>query len=385
MAPTTATVAVGAGLSTDPNPAEAAREAALRAAVAAPGPDLAFVFLSAEHLDGAEDAAAAVREALEPNHLLGCVAGGVLAGERELESGPAAAVWAARLPGATIETFHATAVEDAVAGVNDARGGGLVALLVDPFSFPAVPFLDAVNAAQPGVPLVGGLATGSGEPQGQALLLDGEVHDAGAVGVAVAGVPVRTLVSQGCAPLGPDSVVTGAEGNVVFELAGRPALERLQEIVGGLSPPEQRRAAQGLLAGLVIDENKAEYGPGDYLMRGVLGADDESGAVAIGAPVRVGQTLRFHTRDAASADDELRRALAGGLGTRKAAGALLFTCNGRGQDLFDAPDHDARLVADALAGDGLAGFFCGGEIGPVGGRAFLHGFTATVAVFLQEE
>jgi small ligand-binding sensory domain FIST len=379
------TTAIGAGLSSAPDARAAGREAALEAVdkLGSDGVDLAFVFLSAEHLDEAGAVVDAVREATRPGDLVGCVSAGVLAGDRELESGPGVAVWASRLPGASIESFHAVAVDDGVAGVPDLDDASLVALLVDPFTFPAVPFLDAVNARRPGVPLVGGLATGAGRPGGQALIVGDEVHDEGAVGVAVSGVPVVTLVSQGCAPLGPESVVTHAEGNVVFELAGRPALERLREIVGGLSAAEQSVASEGLLAGLVIDENKSEYGRDDYLIRGVLGADEESGALAIGAPVRVGQTLRFHARDAGSADEDLRRALAGGLDGAKAAGALMFTCNGRGKGLFQSPDHDARLASGALAGEGLAGFFCGGEIGPVGGRAFLHGFTATLAVFLQ--
>jgi small ligand-binding sensory domain FIST len=380
-----ANVTIGAGSSTALEAEAAGREAA-REARGSVGPgevDLAFVFLSADHAEEAAFAADAVREALEPRHLLGCVSGGVLAGDRELESGPGVAVWAARLPDATIEPFHAYQVEDGVTGTVDFADTTLVVLLADPFSFPVVPFLEAVNERHPDLPLVGGLATGAGNPGAQALLVDGEIHDEGAVGAAIAGVPVVTIVSQGCAPLGPESVVTRAEGNVVFELAGRPALERLKEIVGGLTDAEQRLASEGLLAGLVIDENKAEYGREDYLMRGVVGADEESGALAIGAPVRVGQTLRFHARDAGSADDDLRGALAGGLAGATAAGALVFTCNGRGRGLFNGPDHDARLVSDAVAGGGLAGFFCGGEIGPVGGRAFLHGFTATLAVFLQ--
>jgi small ligand-binding sensory domain FIST len=387
MATSAATVAIGAGLSTAPDARTAGREAALEAVESLGGEradvDLAFVFLTAEHLDEAPGVADAVREVAGPRELVGCVSGGVLARDRELESGAAVAVWAACLPGASIQAFHATAVGDDVTGVPGLADASFVALLVDPFTFPAEPFLDAVNARLPGVPLVGGLATGAGRPGGQALIVDGDVHDEGAVGVAVAGVPVVTLVSQGCAPLGPESVITRAEGNVVFELAGRPALERLREIVAGLSEAERRAASEGLLAGLVIDENKAEYGRDDYLMRGLLGADEASGALAVGAPVRVGQTLRFHARDAGSADDDLHQALAAGLGGLDPAGALLFTCNGRGRAMFEAPDHDARVVAGALAGHGLAGFFCGGEIGPVGGRAFLHGFTATLAVFIQ--
>jgi small ligand-binding sensory domain FIST len=193
------------------------------------------------------------------------------------------------------------------------------------------------------------------------------------------------VVSQGCAPLGTDAVITRAEGNVVLELAGRPALERLREIVGTLSGEERALAARGLLAGLVIDENRPEYGRGDFLMRGILGADEQSGAIAIGEQVRVGQTLRFHARDAATAAADLQLALDETVGAGKpaAAGALLFSCNGRGRAMFDEADHDSRTLAEALGAPALAGFFCGGEIGPVGSRSFLHGFTATMAIFLD--
>lgn len=380
-----ATVTIGAGLSTARNPATAAHEAATEAHLDAPQPDLAFVFLSAEHLDGAEEAATAVRETLAPRHLLGCVAGGVLARGRELEAGPGVAVWAASLPGAAIECFHAS-VEIGDEGAATVTGvpelvddPSLVTLIADPFTFPIAPFLELLNDQRPALPVVGGLATGGGRPGAQALVLDGDVYTGGAIGTVVSGPAIATVVSQGCAPIGPDSVVTGAEGNVIVELAGRPPLRRLQEIVAGLTPQEQLLAAQGLLVGLVIDENKAEYGRGDYLMRGLLGVDAETGAIAVGAPVRVGQTVRFHVRDARSADDDLRQALVG----TNAAGALLFSCNGRGTNMFDAADHDVRVAAEALGSDALAGFFCGGEIGPVGGKAFLHGFTATLAVFLQ--
>jgi small ligand-binding sensory domain FIST len=379
-----ATVAIGAGLSTAADAESAAYEAATEARAAAAAPDLAFVFLSAEHLNRAGEAAAAVREALEPRRLLGCVAGGVLARDRELERGPAAAGGAARLPGADVDCFHASA-EEAAAGeaLADLDDPSVVVLLVDPFTFPIGEVLDAVNERRPGLPVVGGIATGGGRPGAQALVLDDEVYDEGAVGAVVSGVPVVTLVSQGCTPIGPESVITRAEGNVILELAGKPAFARLREIVASLSPDEQHHAAEGLLAGLVIDENKADYGPGDYLMRGLLGGDETSGALAVGAPVRVGQTLRFHVRDAESADLDLRRTLAGGLAGADPAGALMFTCNGRGAHMFAAADHDARVAGDALRSDALAGFFCGGEIGPVGGRSFLHGFTATLAVFLE--
>ncbi len=391
MRPETLTRRVGAGLSASPGAAEAAGEAAheARAALGGAPVDLAFLFLSAEHLGGAEEALGVVEEALAPAHLLGCVAEGVVARNRELEAGPGAAVWAAALPDAQIETFHSVAfgTEDgvAVSGFPTLDGADLVAFLVDPFTFPAAGFLAKLNEEEERAPLVGGLAAGGGEPDTQALFLDGEVLSEGAVGAVLRGVPVRTVVSQGCAPIGRDSVITRAEGNVVFELAGAPALERLRADLGNLTPEEQNLAARGgVLAGLVIDENRSEYRRGDYLMRGLIGADEENGALAVGEAVRVGQTLRFHVRDARTADEDLRENLATVLDSGRAAGALLFTCNGRGTNMFPDPDHDARAVGQALGEDALAGFFCAGEIGPVGGKPFLHGFTATLAVFFED-
>jgi small ligand-binding sensory domain FIST len=311
----------------------------------------------------------------------------VVARDRELETGPGAAVWAASLPEAEIETFHSVAFnsEDgvSVSGFPVLEGADLVTFLVDPFTFPAAGFLSKLNEEEDGAPLVGGLAAGAGEPDTQALFLDGEVLTEGAVGAVLRGVPVRTVVSQGCAPIGRDAVITSAEGNVVFELAGETALERLKADLGTLSDEEQQLAARGgVLAGLVIDENRSEYLRGDYLMRGLIGVDEEAGALAVAEPVRVGQTLRFHVRDARSADEDLRENLANVLEDDRAAGALLFTCNGRGTNMFPDRDHDARAIGEALGYEALAGFFCAGEIGPVGGKPFLHGFTATLAVFL---
>jgi small ligand-binding sensory domain FIST len=381
---------IATGLSTAPAAEDAAVEAVrgVRAAFDGDPPTLAYLFLSPTHLAEVEIAAAVIREQLGPEHLLGCVAEGVVGGQRELESGPALALWAGALPDARLETFHLEAVPAdegvAVTGVPEFEDDtALVTMLVDPFSFPAGSFLRLLNDDYPGLPVVGGIAAGAGAPGAQVLILDGEHHSNGVVGAALSGVPVRTIVSQGCAPIGRDAVVTGAEGNIVFELAGEPALTRLKADLAGLPPERLRLAAEGLLVGIVINENRAEYGRGDYLVRALLGADEDSGAIAVGDEVRVGQTLRFHVRDAASADEDLRESLADGLAGESAVGALLFTCNGRGTHMFTEPDHDARLLSEAVGSQALAGFFCGGEIGPVGGRAFLHGFTATTAVFLN--
>jgi small ligand-binding sensory domain FIST len=254
--------------------------------------------------------------------------------------------------------------------------------LCDPFSFPAEELLAVLERSRPHVPVLGGLASAS-FAGGAVLLCDGDVHTDGAVGARLRGAEVLPCVSQGAGPVGPEMTITSAEANLIGQLAGKPAMERLREAIAGLPEHEQELAASGLLIGVVIDENRPKYERGDFLVRPVIGAHRETGAIAIGEPVRVGQTVRLHVRDAASADEDLRQALrtqAQALGAEGAAGALVFTCNGRGSHMFEVPDHDASAVEDSL-GAPTAGFFCAGEIGPVGGRNFLHGFTATMAVF----
>lgn len=384
---------IGAAVSLQASSAAAGYEAALRAREELGDVQIDFscVFATREHLPAATEMAAAVRELLAPRYLIGCIAQGVVGGERELEEGPAVSVWAASLPGASITPFHLDAglfdddgESEAIPAFDDAE---IVLLLVDPFTFPADRLLRLTDERHPGLPLVGGIALGGSGPGRQALVVDGEVYSDGAVGVSIGGIPVHAVVSQGCAPLGRESVITGADENLVLELAGRPALERLRETLAGLSESEHALATGGLLAGIVIDENKPAYTRGDFLMRSILGADESSGAIALGERVRVGQTLRFHARDAASADGDLSETLADALSRAAAtpAGALVFTCNGRGAGMFGAPDHDAGVIAGALDSRAIGGFFCGGEIGPVGSRSFLHGFTATLAVFFEGE
>ncbi len=393
----TSTVRTSVGASESFDTVEAAAEAADRArAGLEPTCDLAVVFASGHHLAMAKWLLSEVHERLEPRAVIGCGAGGTVAGGHELEETPGIAVWAASLPGAELETMHLTAERDAQgfrllglpvsllepANADEAGGDESLIALCDPFSFPAEELLAAVDRSRPHVPVLGGLASAS-FAGGAVLLRDGEVHSDGAVAVRLRGVQVLPCVSQGAGPVGPEMTITSAEANVIGQLAGKPAMERLGEVISALPDHERELAAAGVLVGLVIDENRPEYERGDFLVRPIIGADRESGAIAIGEPVRVGQTVRLQVRDAASADEDLREALRAqsqALGSHGAAGALLFTCNGRGSHMFEVPDHDAAAIEDSL-GVPTAGFFCAGEIGPVGGRNFLHGFTATMAVF----
>jgi small ligand-binding sensory domain FIST len=349
--------------------------------------DLALVFAGAPHLGHAKWLLSTVHETLEPRHLIGCGAGGVVGSGREIEEGPGAVVWALSAPNAEIATHHLEA-EPASEGVavrglppEDEATEAMV-VLADPYTFSAEAMLARLNSERPGMPVLGGLASAAAAGSAS-LLRDGDVLDGGAVACSLGGIGLIPCVSQGAAPIGPEMTITAAEGNVVAELASVPAIERLREALGSLEPAEQRLAAHGLLLGVVIDENQPEYGRGDFLVRPIIGADEEAGTIALGERVRVGQTVRMHVRDSARADEDLRQALRAqslALGGEGAAGALVFTCNGRGSHMFDVPDHDAGAIDDAL-GAPAGGFFCAGEIGPVGGRNFLHGFTATLAVF----
>jgi small ligand-binding sensory domain FIST len=381
---------IGAGLSTAGETVAAFNEAAeaARRQLGQHDVDLCVVFASRSHLEEIEDGLAALRAILDPAHLIGCCAQGVVGEGHEVEHGAGASVWAASLPESTVETFHLVATVDdgdaSISGMPPPEGTDLMLLMTDPLTFPAEGLLDYLAQEHPGLPVIGGIASGAQGLQEPVLFHDEEPVDHGAVGALLRGVDVIPCVSQGAAPVGPEMVVTAAEGNIVLELASKPALAKLAEVIAEIGHRERALAATGLLIGIVIDENKPAYERGDFLIRGLLGADESSGALAIGDQVRVGQTVRFHVRDGESADEDLREALSlqsAALLGRSPAGALLFTCNGRGRHMFPIADHDAGALEDSFGPLPTSGFFCAGEIGPVGGRNFLHGFTATMALF----
>jgi small ligand-binding sensory domain FIST len=255
-------------------------------------------------------------------------------------------------------------------------------LLCDPFTFPTDALLRELDRETSGAVFIGGMASGAAAPDDTRLFLDRSTADSGAVVARLPeGVEVRALVSQGCRPIGPSYTVTKAQGDVIVELAGKPPLERLRELHAGADQRDRALLAGGLHLGRVIDEYLADPGRGDYLIRAVIGADPRTGAIAVGDATSVGETVRFHVRDADAADEDLRHML--GTVEDRPSAALLFTCNGRGSRMFSVPDHDAALVWRELAEAPLAGFFCAGEVGPVGGRNFLHGFTASLALFYE--
>ncbi|HEY2997986.1 MAG TPA: FIST N-terminal domain-containing protein [Acidimicrobiales bacterium] len=371
-------------LSLHPEPAEATGEVvgAVLDALAEP-PDLAVLVVSPHHVEAMADIAGAVRTLVRPGVLVGATAVAVVAGDREIEDDPAVALWAARLaapPRPVRLTATRTAAGVALSGLSGTTvaPGDALLLLADPFTLPVDAIVAALGELEPPVPVVGGLASAARGPGGNRLVLDDEVADDGGVGVVLpAAVATTVVVSQGCRPVGQPMIVTRAEGDALLELAGRPAIQRLEEAVAAADPDDRARLARGLHIGIAVDEHQATFGQGDFVVRNVVGADRDAGALVVGDTVPVGTTVQFQVRDADAADDDLRSLLAGVSGDA----ALVFTCNGRGRRLFGEPDHDARAVQAAVAPGAVAGMFCAGEIGPVGARSYLHGFTASIVVF----
>lgn len=381
---------IGVGVSTAPDVRRAAAEAAAHAREELAGgtPALAVLLGSRSHTDQAVDLLAAVQASVEPAALIGCVAQGIVAGRHELENEPAVAVWLASGPPA--ETFHLDFVRTGsgalITGYRfDRTAHDLHLLLPDPYSFPSNLLIEHLNTDLPGTTVVGGVVSGGRRRGDTRLFRDRDVLTSGLVGVRLPGAHSVSVVSQGCRPIGEPYIVTGADGAVITELGGRPPLHRLREIVLGMAPDEQELVSRGLQIGIVVDEHLAVPGQGDFLIRGLLGADPTTGAIGIGEVVEVGATVQFQVRDAAAADKDLRLAV-----ERAAAelpgppvGGLLFTCNGRGRRMFGVTDHDASTIEDLLGGIPLAGFFAAGEIGPVAGHNALHGFTASMALFVD--
>lgn len=375
---------------------QALDEVCREAAAQLPGgtPDLSLLFVSRDHLAAFESLIPAFVKATGTRHLLACTADSLVAGDLEIEAGPAISLWCGILPGAELESFHVqfertpdgpicSGLPDPPASVDDIRA---VLLLADPFSCAVDTLIARLEDDLPGIPLIGGMAAGGAGPGENRLgWNDGQVTSGG-VGVIIRGGPrIQSVVSQGCRPIGSTFVITKAEQNVVFELGGKTALSRLEETYAGLSERDRKLIRHGLHLGIAMDEYKPAFARGDFLIANVLGADRDSGAMAIGHLIRPGQTVQFHVRDSQTADEDLRHMIALSLtpGTPPPASALLFTCNGRGTHLFSQPNHDAGLLAELCGPLPTAGFFAQGELGPVGGRNYIHGFTASIALFDQ--
>lgn len=351
----------------------------------------AFVFASAEYRPYLTEFLELIQLHGHVPVIAGCSASGLVGTAEEAEGAIGFSLLFLHLPSTKIHIVSLDAVQmESLEGAeawHEATGVGprnvdAWIALDNPLSNPAEAWLSEWNAAYPDIPTVGGLASGGREGDDIFVFKDREfVESAVAIGFS-GGVRLHTVVSQGCRPIGEPLTVTGAQRNIITSLGSRPAYERLVETIEGLSPLEKGIAAEGnLFAGLAMSEYVEEFKTGDFLVRNLLAADPDSGAIALGALPRVGQTLEFQLRDRESAHQDLHRLLR----RRKIEGvrpfaSLLFSCTGRGTRLFNSLHHDAGALVQHFGQHPSSGFFCNGEIGPVGGRSFVHGYTASIAL-----
>lgn len=364
--------------------------------------DLAVIFASSHYSRNYDAIPGLMRQALggegEAPLVLGCSGGGIIGNGQEVEQSPALSVTAASLPDVTVTPFHLAgdSLPDLDAGPSSwedllkvsPTDAPQFVILADPFSFPVQNLLMGLDFAYSGAAKIGGLASGgqsAGGGNGNALFLGNRVHRSGAVGVALHGnITIDTVVAQGCRPIGKPMRITQSRQNMLESLDGETPLTILRGLYPTLNERDQGLMRNSLFLGVVMDEFLDDPQQGDFLIRNVMGMDDRSGSLAIGEMLKEGQLVQFHLRDADTSAQDLAAVLdryAGDNRENQAQGALLFSCLGRGQYLYGRPNHDTDLFRDKLGSVPLGGFFCNGEIGPVSGTTFLHGYTSSFGIF----
>lgn len=358
-------------------------------------PDLVIGFVSADFMDEFDEISALVKKQLRAKHFIGCSAGGLIGGGFEVEKEKGIAITAAVLPDVEIKLFHfedadlpdldsAPSAWEKAVGVESTSEPHFI-LLPDPFSFKVDTLMQGLDYAFAKSVKLGGLASGGNRGGMNALFCGDKVYRSGVVGAALSGnVVVDSVVAQGCRPIGHPMRVTKCLNNFLIELDGEPAVHVLKEAIMKLSPMDQKLAYNALFLGVVMDEFKADFHGGDFLIRNILGIEQKSGALMVGEILRNERTVQFHLRDAATSSEDLRlmlKAYSEQQNESDAAGALLFSCLGRGKHLYGESNHDSECFREFLGDIPLGGFFCNGEIGPVGGTTFLHGYTSSFGIF----
>lgn len=358
--------------------------------------DLVFLYFSKNFADDAQFFVTRIHEGLAPGLLVGCMAEGVIGEKQEIEGSSAVILWGARLPEVSLipirlisnEAGEELSVQGWPKELENRSDNPFFILLADPFSTPIEEVFSTIEDFCPGSQAIGGIASGGMDLGENRLVLNQDTYESGMVGVALSGpVSVRTIVSQGCQPIGERFVVTRADRNIIYEMGGVPSLNCLQQTIQTLVQQRGQQAAMALQVGIAIDEHRARFERGDFLIRGLMGADRRTGGIALSDVVQEGQTVQFHIRDMKAASEDLNLLLAQdriGHPLQHPKGALLFSCNGRGSQFFLQPHHDISTVRERTGDIPIAGFFAGGEIGPVGGKNYLHAYTASVALFCEE-
>lgn len=378
--------------------------ASVREAFGRTAPDLVCLFFSPHYANASRELVETLHRELAPRVMVGCMGDGVIGPVEEYENTSVVSLWAARLPEVRMVPFHLTfhEKEPQSSGSGSQPRMGLEGwpqeleslsdrptflVFADPFSTPIEDVFETIEERCPGAPAIGGVTSGGTDLGENRMVFNGGIVREGLVGVALWGpVWIRTLVSQGCQPIGERYVVTKAERNIMYELGGVPTLERLQETLERLGPERGKQVAMAVQVGVAFDEQREQFDRGDFLIRGLLGADQRSGGVAISDIVKEGQTIQFHVRDPRAASEDFNLLLAQDrldFPNSPSKGALLFSCNGRGRRFFGEPNHDITALQRQAEGIPVAGFFAAGEIGPVGGKNFIHGYTASAALFAE--
>ena len=358
-------------------------------------PDLAAIFVSSHYQADYDNVSGLVKDRLEPAKVFGCSAGGIIGNGVEIEQRPGVSITSASLPGVEIVDFHLNgdSLPDADAGpasweelinVSQDQEPQFI-MLADPFSFPVQDLLMGLDFAFSRSAKIGGLASGAQQQGGNALFLNDRVHRSGAIGLALYGnITVDTVVAQGCRPVGQPMRITESQRNLLVKLDGQPPLNHLKELFQTMDSRDQGLMQNSLFLGVVMDELLETPQQGDFLIRNVVGMDARTGVLAIGELLKEGQLVQFHLRDAETSAEDLTAVLeryAIDNRENQVHGALLFSCLGRGQYLYGRPNHDTDIFHEKLGQVPLGGFFCNGEIGPVSGTTFLHGYTSSFGIF----
>lgn len=370
----------------------------LRGSLAAGKVTLGLVFMTPRYFAQARQILEIIQVHARVPLLAGCSSQSLVSGAEEIEENAGLALGLYHLPGAELKAFHFTQenLDEAngpaywhhETGLTSESANGFLAF-GDPFNLDCDSWLRAWNEAYAPLPVLGGLASGDFAARQTQLYLNGTVFDEGVVALSIGGgVKLASVISQGCTPIGETWTITKADQNFIYEIANRPAYSVLADTFSALPPEEQKKSQGNLFIGLVVNEYLDEFRRGDFLIRNLIGADPNSGAIAVGALPRAGQTIQFQRRDAAAANEDMLALLNQAHEQLKDAtvyGGCLCCCNGRGLHLFGYPSHDAGMIQRRLGPLALTGFFCNGEIGPVGDRNFLHGYTASLALFVKNQ
>ena len=357
--------------------------------------DLAVLFVSDDHRKEFAQIPLLIHEKLNPRQFVGCSAGGVIGNGKEVEHSFGISLTVASLPEINLNSFYVVDDElpdldapptawEALVGISESKDPQFL-IITDPFTIRSQNLLLGLDYAFSKGIKIGGMASGSSPEGGNTLFLGETTYLSGAVGIIFDGnIVIDPIVAQGCRPIGTPIRITKSERNVLMQLDDRPTVEVLREIYQNLTSHDRELVRHSLFLGMVMDKFEETPQLGGFLIRNIVGIDSRSGAMIIGEILEEGQIVQFHLRDARTSQEDLHgilRNYSDKRGPIDSAGALLFSCLGRGKYLYGSSDHDTNLFRDMVGNIPLGGFFCNGEIGPVGGTTYLHGYTSSFGIF----